>query len=150
MASGAMRRLARKSGAAEEVQMNKPTDLSHAAFRIADVGKSREFYEKVLGLKPLPRPDFSFKGMWYGIGSGQIHLIVSKKQDGPDPTGPHIAIEVEDLDATKAALKEMGVPFLDGDAMRMSLKPEDQRRLGRQIWVLDPDGNTVELRKSDM
>ncbi len=144
-----MRRFARKSGAAQEVQMPKPVDLSHSAFRITDVDKSRAFYEKVLGLKPIPRPDFSFKGMWYGVGSGQIHLIVSKKHDGPDPTGPHIAIEVEDLDATKASLKEMGVPFLDGDAMRAQLKAEDQRRLGRQIWVLDPDGNTVELRKSD-
>jgi catechol 2,3-dioxygenase-like lactoylglutathione lyase family enzyme len=130
--------------------MHKPVDLSHAAFRIADAEKSAAFYEKVLGLKPLPRPDFSFKGKWYGIGSGQIHLIVSKKHDGPDPTGPHIAIEVEDLDATKASLREMGVPFLDGDAMRSSLKPEDQRRLGRQIFVLDPDGNTIELRKSEM
>ena len=129
--------------------MHKPVDLSHSAFRIADVDKSRAFYENVLGLKPISRPYFSFKGMWYGIGSGQIHLIVSQRQDGPDPTGPHIAIEVEDLDATKASLREKGVQFLDGDAMRASLKPEDQRRLGRQIWVLDPDGNTVELRKSD-
>jgi catechol 2,3-dioxygenase-like lactoylglutathione lyase family enzyme len=147
-----MRRFARKPGAAEEVQMHKPVDLSQAAFRIADADKSATFYEKVLGLKRLPRPDFSFKGMWYGIGSGQIHLIVSKKHDGPDPTGPHIAIEVEDLDATKASLREMGVPFLDGDtmSMRSELKDEDRRRLGRQIWVLDPDGNTVELRKSEM
>ena len=130
--------------------MIKPVDMSHSAFRIGDVEKSRDFYEKVLGLKPLPRPNFGFGGMWYGVGNCAIHLIVSKKQDGPDPTGPHIAIEVEDLDATKASLKEMGVPFLDGDAMRAQLKPEDQRRLGRQIWVLDPDGNTVELRKSDV
>ncbi len=44
----------------------------------------------------------------------------------------------------------MGVPFLDGDKMTMlgDLSEEDRRRLGRQIWVLDPDGNTVELRKS--
>ncbi len=131
--------------------MFKPVDLSHAAFRIADVDKSREFYEKVIGLKPIPRPDFAFKGMWYGIGSGQIHLIVSKKHDGPDPTGPHIAIEVDDLDATKESLRKMGVPFLDGDKMTMlgDLSDQDRRRLGRQIWVLDPDGNTVELRKSE-
>jgi glyoxylase I family protein len=130
--------------------MVKPVDLGHAAFRIADVDKSREFYEKVIGLKPIPRPNFAFKGMWYGIGSGQLHLIVSKKHDGPDPTGPHIAIEVDDLDATKESLKKMGVQFLDGDKMTMlgDLSEEDRRRLGRQIWVLDPDGNTVELRKS--
>ncbi len=128
--------------------MIKPVALSHSAFRISDVGQSREFYEKVLGLKPIARPEFSFKGMWYGVGSGQIHLIVSQQHDGPDPTGPHVAIEVEDLDAAKASLREMGVPFLDGDAMRATLKEEDRHRLGRQIWVLDPDGNTVELRKS--
>ena len=130
--------------------MFKPLDLGHAAFRIADVDKSRQFYEKVIGLKAIPRPDFAFKGMWYGIGGGQLHLIVSKKHDGPDPTGPHIAIEVDDLDATKESLKKMGVPFLDGDKMTMlgDLSEEDRRRLGRQIWVLDPDGNTVELRKS--
>lgn len=129
--------------------MVKPLELNHAAFRISDVGKSREFYEKVIGLKPIERPDFPFGGMWYGAGTCSIHLIVSKKRDdGPDPTGPHIAIEVDDLDRTKAELKAMGVPFLDGDAMRMRLREEDQRRLGRQIWVLDPDGNTVELRKS--
>src|SRR5258708_16299053 len=93
--------------------MHKPTEFSHAAFRIADVDKSRAFYENVLGLKPIPRPDFSFKGMWYGIGSGQIHLIVSKKHDGPDPTGPHIPIEADDLHPTKAPLKEMAFPFLD-------------------------------------
>ena len=130
--------------------MIKTTELNHSAFRISNVDKSREFYEKVIGLKPIPRPDFAFKGMWYGIGSGQLHLIVSKKHDGPDPTGPHIAIEVDDLDATKESLKKMGVQFLDGDKMAMlgDLSEEDRRRLGRQIWVLDPDGNTVELRKS--
>ncbi len=130
--------------------MFKPVELNHSAFRISDANKSREFYEKVLGLKPLPRPNFSFGGMWYGVGSSAIHLIVSKKLDGPDPTGPHIAIEVDDLDATKVSLKEMGVPFLDGDGMAMTtqLTEAERRLLGRQIWVLDPDGNTVELRKS--
>ena len=130
--------------------MIKTTELNHSAFRITNVDKSREFYEKVLGLKPLPRPNFSFGGMWYGVGNAAIHLIVSKKMDGPDPTGPHIAIEVDDLDQTKASLKEMGVPFLDGDGMTMTTQLSDAERklLGRQIWVLDPDGNTIELRKS--
>jgi glyoxylase I family protein len=128
--------------------MVKPVEMNHAAFRISDVAKSREFYENVLGLKPIERPNFAFGGMWYGVGNCSIHLIVSRKHDAPDPTGPHIAIEVDDLDKTKAELKKLGVPFLDGDSMRMRLSEEDQRRLGRQIWVLDPDGNTIELRKS--
>src|SRR5258708_34130536 len=107
--------------------MHKPTEFSHAAFRIADVDKSRAFYENVLGLEPIPRPDFSFKGLWYGVGSGQIHLIVSKKHDGPDPTGPPIAIGVDDLDATKPSPKDMGGPSLDGDSMRGELMEESHR-----------------------
>ena len=117
--------------------MIKATAFSHAAVRISDVGRARNFYENVLGLRTLPRPDFGFGGAWYGVGGNQIHLISSeKRRDGIDPLGPHIALTVEDFDATKAALKEQGIQFLEAPG----------NMIGRQLWVLDPDGNTVELR----
>lgn len=118
--------------------MIKPRAFSHAAVRISDVEKARHFYEKVLNLKPIRRPDFGFGGAWYGVGNNQIHLISSRKRDagGPDPLGPHLAIEVEDFEATKTALKECGIEFLEAPGMVA----------GHQLWVLDPDGNTIELR----
>ena len=73
--------------------MPEVTGVLETCLYADDLERTERFYENVLGLKSLQRPDFSFKGMWYGVGSGQIHLIVSKKHDGPDPTGPHIAIE---------------------------------------------------------
>ncbi|MGH7907420.1 MAG: VOC family protein, partial [Candidatus Binataceae bacterium] len=58
----------------------------------------------------------------------------------PDPVGPHIAIEVEDFEATKRTLREHGVHFVEPEQLGMSVTA------GRQLWVHDPDGNTIELR----
>lgn len=117
--------------------MIKPRTFSHVGVRISDVEKAKHFYEKVLNLKPVPRPDFPFGGAWYGLGNNAIHLISSEKRGHKiDPLGPHLAIEVEDFDATRATLKELGMEFLEAPSTMA----------GRQLWVLDPDGNTIELR----
>lgn len=117
--------------------MIKPCALSHAAFRVSDLKRSREFYENVLGLRAIERPNFSFDGTWYGLGENQIHLIVSRKRKRKiDPLGPHVALQVENYDAMKATLEELGLEFVEAK----------NSPAGRQLWVLDPDGNTIELR----
>ncbi len=107
--------------------------LDHSSVRIRDVERSRRFYEGLLGLDPAPRPDLGIPGMWYTLGRGQLHLIQNEAsmRGGIDPTGPHFAIEVEDLDALRRCLNEAGIEMLD---------------LGAQLWIRDPDGNVVELR----
>jgi catechol 2,3-dioxygenase-like lactoylglutathione lyase family enzyme len=106
--------------------------LNHASVRIADLVRSREFYEGLLGLAPAPRPEMGFPGAWYDVAGAQVHLIQHEKTfDGIDPTDPHFALEVEDLDAVKKLLDARGVPYLAlGDA---------------QLWIRDPDGNVVEI-----
>jgi catechol 2,3-dioxygenase-like lactoylglutathione lyase family enzyme len=51
-----------------------------------------------------------------------------------DPTGPHFAIEVADLAEARRQLAEAGVEVLDPGA--------------DQLWVLDPDGYTVEITQA--
>ncbi len=107
--------------------------LDHSSIRIGNLQRSREFYEGILGLAPATRPDLGFPGAWYALGDGQLHLIQSGPMfpDGIDPTAPHVAIQVDDLDAARRQLQAAGIPMLD---------------LGsNQLWVHDPDGNTVEL-----
>lgn len=108
--------------------------LDHASIRVRDVDRSREFYEGLLGLAPVARPEFGFPGMWYGLGEGQLHLIQRESAASAqiDPTNPHFAIRVEDLDVLRRRLQHAGFEILDFG--------------GEQLWVLDPDGNTVELR----
>ncbi|HLX05513.1 VOC family protein [Candidatus Binatus sp.] len=117
--------------------MIKLKAFNHAAFRVSDVEKATAFYENVVGLKRIPRPNFGFGGAWYGIGNNALHIISSENRgQKPDPLGAHVAFDVEDFDETKRSLKEMGIEFLEGPNMGA----------GRQLWILDPDGNTVELR----
>jgi catechol 2,3-dioxygenase-like lactoylglutathione lyase family enzyme len=128
--------------------MVKVTTINHVAINVSDVDKSRDFYEKVIGLKKIPRPKINIPGEWYGVGENAIHLIGGERREGIDPTGPHIAVEVESFEATKATLTEMGIPYLDGEQMVAKLPPEAKRMVGQQLWVQDPDGNVIELRQS--
>jgi len=119
--------------------MSKPTALNHAAFRVTNVEKARDFYENVIGLKQIPRPQMGIGGAWYGVGASAIHIIAADNPMGGgeiDPTGPHIAIEVEDYEAAKAEIKQRGLKFRE-----MSMGD-----FGTLLWVHDPDGNTIELR----
>jgi catechol 2,3-dioxygenase-like lactoylglutathione lyase family enzyme len=106
--------------------------LHHASIRIGNLDRSRHFYERVLGLQAIERPDLGVPGAWYGVGAGQLHLIQCEPMGTAiDPTGPHFAIQVPDLDAARRQLCAAGVEMLD---------PGHD-----QLWVRDPDGNVVEI-----
>ena len=107
--------------------MIKLKAFNHAAFRVSDVEKATAFYENVVGLKRIPRPNFGFGGAWYGIGNNALHIISSENRgQKPDPLGAHVAFDVEDFDETKRTLKEMGIEFLEG------------RKHGRRPSTVDP------------
>jgi catechol 2,3-dioxygenase-like lactoylglutathione lyase family enzyme len=110
----------------------KPVQLHHTSINVRDIDRSRQFYERVLGLQAIERPDLGMPGRWYGIGAGQLHLIQCEPMGMPiDPSGPHFAIQVDDLDAARRELAAAGLEVLD---------PGND-----QLWVRDPDGNVVEI-----
>jgi len=52
-------------------------ELNHVSFETRNVAQLTEFYENVLGLPRLPRPDFGFGGAWFKLGPNgvQLHII---------------------------------------------------------------------------
>ncbi len=131
--------------------MLKTGRVNHIALKITDVEKAREFYETIVGLEKLPRPQVNIPGVWFQLGDGALHLIGGEsKNDGRiDPTGPHIAVQVDNIEDTKAALKAKGIEFLDAAALiaRLNLNDEQKKMVGKQVWVRDPDGNVLELQE---
>ena len=112
----------------------------HAGFLVSDVERAAEFYEGVLGLRPLERPDFGFPGRWYDLRNGhQLHLMEAERM--PGQTGlpnfdRHIALSVPDVAETERELAALGVEVGRGGG-----------RSGRvQLFIRDPDGNMIELR----
>ncbi|MDP2832359.1 MAG: VOC family protein [Pseudomonadota bacterium] len=121
-------------------RVSSVVSLLHASLLVADLARSRDFYEDVLGLKANPaRPSMSFAGVWYDVGGGQIHLI---NLPNPDPVmgrpehggrDRHTALGVADFAAMQARLAAAGLPYTLSRSGRAAL------------FVRDPDGNALEL-----
>ena len=113
-------------------------DYHHIALVVRDLEKCIRFYGRVLGLKSIERPAFGFDGHWFQVGqSTQLHLMV---MDETIPeTMRHMAIEVEDFDATIQALKSEGIEITDGPGKRLDGSD--------YLFCTDPDGNLIEIVK---
>ena len=114
--------------------------INHVSFTVRDLARSREFYEGVLGLHTVERPNIGIAGVWYGAGDGQIHLIqippgsaVGAVPERLTPLANHCAFEIDDYEKFVSHLKQRGLQVM-----------ETNRELG-QLFVQDPDGNVIEL-----
>jgi glyoxylase I family protein len=108
----------------------KCTRLAHANLRVDRLEAAVRFYRDVLSLEPVPRRDAEGKGAWFRVGDAEIHLA-----EDPAPQPPskrHLALEVDDLPAARAAV-------LAGGA---SIEKEEP---GRRFWTRDPAGNRLEI-----
>ncbi len=110
-------------------------DIHHVSINVSDTSRALGFYEGILGMAVLPRPDFPFGGAWLDAGNGrQIHLI---EADVPPSLGQHVAFRVDDVDVTVAQLRAAGVDVSDAKAVGDTTI--------RQAFAQDPDGNLVEF-----
>jgi lactoylglutathione lyase len=115
------------------------TELNHIALFVSSVDVSARFYREALGLPVIPRPDFSFPGAWFRIGARQeLHLIGDRLHAPVTEVSRsgHFAMQVKDIAAAAAHLRERGVVFR-GPAPR----PDG----ALQIFLEDPDGHLVEF-----
>ena len=111
--------------------------VHHVSFAVADLEGSMAFYEGLLGLTRIDRPDMGIPGVWFAAGTAEIHLIEhAESAGGPakkSPLSNHCAFAIDDLDETMEDLEAIGVDLV-------AANPE----FG-QCWIEDPDGNVIEL-----
>src|SRR3954452_7679575 len=115
----------------------------HTCYRIGDIDRSVEFYEK-LGFEEVARMPIRDEAINVFMGlpgeDPRLELTYNPGVDSYEPgTGyNHIAVAVDDLDATLGGLAEQGIE---------PEKPPYTVREGgsRLCFVRDPDGYRVEL-----
>src|SRR3954453_14736321 len=113
----------------------KPAGVHHVAINVTDVDAALAFYTERLGLTVRSdRPDFGVAGAWLDAGDQQIHLVQSAP---PASAGQHFALQVDDIDAAVAELRAAGTEITDAFPVGT----------GRQAFLNDPSGNTIELHQ---
>jgi lactoylglutathione lyase len=119
--------------------------LVHTCLRVRDPEASVAFY-RVLGFEERGRLNFQTAyNVYLGLpGDGdRLELTVNVGREEPYDLGDafnHIAVTVDDIDATLAAFAEIGV-----EPERPPYHPGDRDDLPRIAFVADPDGYRVEL-----
>ena len=125
--------------------MIKITGINHIGIATPSrLAEMRRFYVDVLGIASVPRAipkelEETIPGFWldFPVTHTQIHVLESADQapsrdHKPTSIGPHTAYTVESVEDAARHLEAMGVAF---------------QRAGPVIVVVDPGGNTVELRE---
>ena len=120
--------------------------LGHVAFRVNDLQKSLEFYAK-LGFPEFLRLTEEDGSPWicYLKITDDVYLELFPGADGalvPNNLRAgvnHLCLTTEDIEATEAHLQQVGVPL---EAPRNPDRGVDRNR---GMWVVDPDGNRIEI-----
>ncbi|HEX4733517.1 MAG TPA: VOC family protein [Thermoleophilaceae bacterium] len=121
------------------------TSLVHTCLRVRDRDASVAFY-RVLGFEERGRLNFETAyNVYLGLpGNGdKLELTVNAGRDEAYDLGDgfnHIAVTVDDVDATLAAFAELGV-----EPEKPPYNPGGRDDLPRIAFVADPDGYRVEL-----
>jgi catechol 2,3-dioxygenase-like lactoylglutathione lyase family enzyme len=130
--------------------MVKVVGMIHSGLRVDPSDQTieavREFYGDILGLEADPsRPQIpGVPGFWFNVGPNQIHIMGARDaspialEPGKDPTLPHVALVVDDLEAAKAEFARRGIEhWVIGNVV------------GRQqLFARDPSGNMLEFQQA--
>lgn len=53
--------------------------LNHIGLTVTDLDRAKHVYSNILAFKEIERPVFLIPGLWYCVGSFQLHLMLFDK-----------------------------------------------------------------------
>jgi glyoxylase I family protein len=118
--------------------------LHHVSLAVRDLVQARHFYTNILGFQEITRPPFDSKGVWYAVGTQQLHLIENPpgetlRESGVDTLDGHFAIWVSSYQGTVETLKAASIAY--------EARPDSLAGFS-QVYIVDMDGNIIEFAAS--
>jgi glyoxylase I family protein len=115
--------------------------LAHACFHARDLAAIDDFYGKKLGFRrafDFTNDKGKLTGMYFHVGGRTFLEFFLSEVTPPTPAQSyrHICLEVDDINATVAAIRAKGVEVSD---------PKTGSDHSWQAWLTDPEGNRIEL-----
>ncbi len=102
-------------------------------YRVQDLDRAERFYVDLLGFEDLYRDE---KDRWMRLGRDEVEVHVAESDAAKPDTDTALAIEVEDVKAESARLREAGVN------VGVVLEIPGAIRI---LDVFDPAGNRIQL-----
>jgi catechol 2,3-dioxygenase-like lactoylglutathione lyase family enzyme len=127
--------------------------IEHFLVAADDIDATRDWYARVLGMKPGPHPDFGFPVHWMYLGERDIvHIGPSAKQAG-EIQKKYLGRTSEKSDAGTGAIDHIAFRAIGLRDMLEHLRrervPFSQRRASGQalfqLFFYDPNGIKIEL-----
>ena len=130
--------------------------LHHVSYPVRDVEASAAFYEGLFDLTRLSRPPFAIPGVWLGCDDRQVHLVFNESgtyrvTTSPDMADVHFAFWTDDFAGMVERLKAAGFSddLPENDRKRILIIREGLAGFP-QLYLLDPDLNTIEVNAAPM
>ncbi len=112
--------------------------INHVSINARDLPESVDFYTDLLGVEPIPTPNFGFPVQWLALGRTQLHLF---ERDMQPTSHHHLGITVDDLEGVYRVAERRQCLERDAFGNHLVLLPGDVV----QLYIRDPAGNLVEL-----
>jgi D-3-phosphoglycerate dehydrogenase / 2-oxoglutarate reductase len=116
---------------------NRVTGIGGIFFKAKDPKAMYAWYEKHLGMKQEPVVDFPWKDAETGEDAHTYWSLFKPDTKYMEPSTSSFMINyrVADMDAVVSALEAEGIKILG--------RQDDE--YGRFAWIMDPEGNKIEL-----
>ena len=101
---------------------------------------AKYFYNVVLGLEQIPKPEGTRQniGAWYQLGAMQLHLSIEEDVHN-ESRDAHVCYQVADIAAANLEFRSAGVEII----------PDPRPVVGEsRFFVRDPGGNLLEITQA--
>jgi lactoylglutathione lyase len=122
----------------------KKPRINHIALSVAQLERSRVFYQEVIGLDTIPEPFHDGRHVWFSVSEGaHLHLIQNPPPIEVPSKNTHLCFSVPDMKTFVAALQKRNIRFEDwpGKVSAITTRTDGIH----QIYLQDPDGYWIEI-----
>lgn len=117
----------------------------HIGLHVANPEVSAEFYQRVLGLQPLPQT-ISPTMRWLHAGKFELHLIGGRTKPVEAATDTHFAFRVPSVAKQAQIFDRNHVPWTDSQGASRKVTTRADGVL--QVYFVDPDGYQIEVNQA--